>query len=365
MFKLHLKALLISLFAVASIYSQERRTPGQKTVLVCGAGGFIGSHLVDQYKREGYWVRGVDIKLPEFRNTSADEFLLLDLRDPIQAEKAVSFEDRFKEPFDEVCQLAAEMGGLGFIFGGYDAQIMRNSVLINVNVIEACHQHHIPKILFTSSLCIYPEHNQMDPLHANCSEESAYPANPNTEYGWEKLFSERLYQAYAREYKMDIRIVRLHNTFGPYGTWKGGREKAPAALCRKIAAAKDGDVIPVWGQGNQTRPFLYIDECIEGLRRIMQANETPPIVNLGPEEMIAINDLAIMIARIAGKNISIKNIIGPEGVKGRGTDNRLIRRVLGWAPSPCLEKGIRELYSWVDSQVIETGWIEKDVISKK
>ncbi len=352
--------LFVSVCSCLSLYGEDLSTVPTKKVLVCGAGGFIGSHLVNRYKEEGYWVRGVDIKLPEFRESSADEFLILDLRDPLQAQKSVSLEGQFDEPFDEVCQLAAEMGGLGFIFGGYDAQILYNSALINLNVLESCHQAGVKKVLFTSSLCVYPEHNQQDPLTANCSEDSAYPAAPNTEYGWEKLFSERLYQAYARQYHMDIRIVRLHNTFGPYGTWKGGREKAPAALCRKIAAAPNGGTIPVWGKGDQTRPFLYVDECVDGIRRIMNAEVAPPILNLGPEEMISMNDLALLIAEIAGKEIQIENVPGPEGVRGRGSDNSLIRKVLGWAPSASLESGLRKLYPWIESQVELTGWDENE-----
>lgn len=319
----------------------------QKKVLICGAGGFIGSHLADRYKKEGYWVRGVDIKLPEFAETQADEFLLLDLRDPVQAKQAVSLEGG---PFDEVCQLAADMGGMGFI-SCHDAEIMHNSMLISLNVLEECQKNKVKKILYTSSACVYPEHNQLDPLNPKCTESSVYPANPDTEYGWEKLFGERVYQSYGRDYGIDVRIVRLHNIFGPYGTWTGGREKAPAALCRKIAEAKNGATIEVWGKGDQTRSFLYIDECIEGMRRIMSAETAPPIVNLGSEEMISINNLLLLIAEVAHKDVYIKNIPGPEGVRGRNSDNQLIQEVLGWQPSASLREGLEKTYPWIEEQV--------------
>jgi GDP-D-mannose 3', 5'-epimerase len=321
----------------------------QKTALVCGAGGFIGYHLVKRYKEEGYWVRGADIKYPEFGTTYADEFIIADLRCPDQVKVAVSLQSPSRS-FDEVCQLAANMGGMGFI-SFHDAEIMHDSALINLNVLEESRKTKAKKILYTSSACIYPEHNQMDPNNPNCSEDSAYPANPDTNYGWEKLFSERLYQAYAKDYHMDTRIVRFHNVFGPQGTWRGGREKAPAALCRKVAEAKDLSTIEIWGKGDQTRSFLYIDECIEGIRRIMGAKPPPPILNLGSEEMISINDLAHLIARIANKRLTIKNIPGPEGVRGRNSDNTLIRKTLNWQPSQSLEKGLRKLYPWIDEQV--------------
>jgi GDP-D-mannose 3',5'-epimerase len=319
----------------------------QKKVLVCGAGGFIGSHLVNRYKEEGYWVRGVDIKLPEFSESQADEFLILDLRDPIQAKKALHLDG---QSFDEVCQLAADMGGMGFI-SCHDAQIMHNSMLITLNVLEECKNNKVKKTLYTSSACVYPEYNQLDPSNPKCSESSVYPACPDTEYGWEKLFGERVFQAYAKDYGIDVRIVRLHNVFGPYGTWKGGREKAPAALCRKVAQAKNGQTIEVWGKGDQTRSFLYIDECIEGLRRIMNADTPPPILNLGSEEMISINNLLLLIADVSHKNLKIKNIPGPEGVRGRNSDNHLIQKVLGWQPSASLREGIEKLYPWIEEQV--------------
>lgn len=329
-----------------SLYGKEE----QKTVLVCGAGGFIGSHLVNRYKAEGYWVRGVDIKFPEFSKTQADEFFILDLRDPVQAKRAVSLKGQFDKPFDEVCQLAADMGGMGFI-SCHDAQIMHNSMLISLNILQECKENQVGKVLYTSSACVYPEHNQMDPLNPKCVENSVYPANPDTEYGWEKLFSERVYQAYARDYGMDVRIVRLHNVFGPEGTWNGGREKAPAALCRKIAEAQEGDSIEVWGKGDQTRSFLNIHECVEGLRRMMTAKTAPPILNLGSEEMISINQLLLLIANIAHKKVYVKNVPGPEGVRGRNSDNTLIQEVLGWSPQATLREGLEGLYPWIEKQV--------------
>ncbi|MBS0620558.1 MAG: NAD-dependent epimerase/dehydratase family protein [Verrucomicrobia bacterium] len=320
----------------------------QKTALVCGAGGFIGTHLVTRYKEEGYWVRGVDIKYPEFSQTDADEFILADLRFLEGIEKAFG---GMENPFDEVCQLAANMGGMGFI-AFHDAEIMHDSVLINVNVLEKARETGARKIFYTSSACIYPEYNQLDPENPNCREDSAYPAAPDTEYGWEKLFSERLYLSYARDYGMDVRIVRLHNVFGPLGAWCGGREKAPAALCRKVAEAKNGGNIEIWGKGDQTRSFLYITECIEGIRRVMLAETPPPVLNLGSDECISINDLAHMVARIAGKDVAICNIPGPEGVRGRNSDNHLIEETLGWRPNQSLEMGFRLLYPWIEAQVM-------------
>jgi len=325
--------------------------PQQKKALVCGAGGFIGHHLVNFYKAKGYWVRGVDIKYPEFGDSLADEFFLVDLRYQESAKKAVSIEGS-DTPFDEVFQLAANMGGMGYI-STHDAEIMHDSALINLNVLEECRINGVKKIFYSSSACIYPERNQMDPNNPKCNEDSAYPAAPDTEYGWEKLFSERLYNAYARDYGIDARIARFHNIFGPQGTWKGGKEKAPAALCRKVAEASEGDTITIWGKGDQTRSFLYIDECVEGIYRIMQETETPPIVNLGSEEMISINELAMLIARIAHKNLKIQNIEGPEGVRGRNSDNALINEVLHWQPTQKLEIGLQKLYSWILEQTIQ------------
>lgn len=318
----------------------------QKTVLICGAGGFIAHHLVNRYKKEGYWVRGADIKLPEYSSTAADDFIVADLRCPENAKKVLNH----SKPFDEVCQLAANMGGMGFI-ATHNAEIMHDSALINLNILEECRKTGVGRVLYTSSACIYPEHNQMNPTNPKCSEDSAYPANPDTEYGWEKLYSERLYKAYEDDYGMDTRIVRLHNIFGPEGTWMGGREKAPAAICRKIVEAEDGQIIDIWGAGDQTRSFLYIDECIEGLWRVMHADKKLPILNVGSEELISINNLALLVARIAGKTITIQNGSGHEGVRGRNSDNALIRKTLGWEPTQTLEAGLRKLYPWIEERV--------------
>ncbi|OHE75766.1 MAG: NAD-dependent dehydratase [Verrucomicrobia bacterium RIFCSPHIGHO2_12_FULL_41_10] len=320
-----------------------------KSALVCGAGGFIGSHLVKRLKSEGYFVRGIDLKYPEFSASPADEFILADLRDPVQAGIAVKY--RENTPFDEVYQLAANMGGMGFI-AFHDAEIMHDSALININVLEASRRSRVSKLFFSSSACAYPERNQLDPDNPMCTEASAYPAAPDTEYGWEKLFSERLYSAYGRDYNMIIRIARFHNIFGPEGTWQGGREKAPAALCRKISRANAHDVIPVWGDGKQTRSFLYIDECIEGIRRLMlDPRSELPVLNIGSEEMVSINELTTMISRIAAKPITIEHIKGPQGVRGRNSDNTLIKTTLGWAPSQKLEDGMRKTYAWINEQV--------------
>ncbi len=334
-------------FILLGIWTTTFATPTQKTAIVCGAGGFIGYHLVERYKEEGYWVRGIDLKYPEFGPTSADEFIIADLRYLEEVEKAFS---NLPGPINEVCQLAANMGGMGFI-SCHDAEIMHDSALINLNVLEKCRQIGVDKTFYSSSACIYPLYNQLSPDNPKCAENSAYPADPDTEYGWEKLFSERLYQAYAKDYGMDVRIARFHNIFGPQGTWQGGREKAPAALCRKIAAAKEGGTIEIWGKGDQTRSFLYIDECIEGIRRILLAEKKPPILNVGSEEMIGINDLAYLIAKIAGKHIYIQNIQGPEGVRGRKSDNALIREALNWEPSMTLESGLQKLYPWIEEQL--------------
>ncbi len=313
--------------------------------LVCGAGGFIGSHLVRRLKREGFWVRGVDLKFPEFAPTEADDFVQGDLRDQDFCRLVV---DR---GFAEVYQLAADMGGAGFVFTGeHDADILHNSATINLNMLDACRRRRVKRIFYSSSACIYPAYNQENPENPLCTEESAYPAAPDSEYGWEKLFSEHLYLAFARNYGMEVRVARYHNIFGPEGTWKGGREKAPAALCRKIAQIPEGGEIEVWGDGRQTRSFLYIDECLEASIRLMRS-EFPGPVNIGSEEMIRINDLAQMIAQVAGKKISIRHIPGPLGVRGRNSDNRLIREKLGWAPSQPLEKGIALTYAWISEQV--------------
>jgi GDP-D-mannose 3', 5'-epimerase len=316
-----------------------------KNALVCGGGGFIGSHLVRRLKNEGYWVRAVDLKYPEFSDHLADDFIIGDLRDPVFCNQLM---DR---PFDEIYQLAADMGGAGFIFtGDNDADIMHNSALININILNAAKDASVKKIFYSSSACIYPEFNQLDPDNPVCSEESAYPAQPDSEYGWEKLFSERLYFTYQRNYGLQVRVARFHNIFGPEGTWQGGREKAPAAVCRKVAEAADEGMIEIWGDGKQTRSFLYIDECLEGIRRLMESGFPGP-VNIGSDEMIAINDLARMVIDISGKRIEIKNIEGPTGVRGRNSDNRLIQQKLGWKPTMTLRKGMTKTYHWIASQV--------------
>lgn len=316
-----------------------------KRALVCGAGGFIGSHLVKKLKREGFWVRGVDLKYPEFSETEADDFVIGDLRDPVLCQNVT---DR---AFDEVYQLAADMGGAGFVFTGeHDSEIMHNSAMINLNMVDTCCKAQVKKIFYSSSACVYPDYNQKDPDNPKCSEDSVYPAAPDSEYGWEKLFSERMYLSYYRNNGLQIRIARLHNIFGPEGSWNDGREKAPAALCRKVAEAPKGGEIEIWGDGKQTRSFLCIDECLEGVKRFMYSDFVGP-VNIGSEEMITINQLAQIIMEIAGKKLTIKHIPGPEGVRGRNSDNTLIRKVLHWAPSLSLREGIAKTYPWIEKQV--------------
>lgn len=319
-----------------------------KTALVCGAGGFIGSHMVKRLKNEGYWVKGVDLKYPEFSPTEADDFMIGDLRDMDVCNRAV---DR---KFDEIYQFAADMGGAGFVFTGEnDADIMHNSVMCNINMMDVAYKRNVGRIFYSSSACIYPERNQMDALHPTTSEDSAYPAGPDSDYGWEKLFSERMYMAYHRNKGLDVRIARFHNIFGPEGTWEGGREKSPAAFCRKVAETPDGGTIEMWGDGNQTRSFLYIDECLEGVRRLMSQDAFMGPVNIGSDEMISINGLAGMVMEIAGKNLDIKHIPGPLGVVGRNSDNRLIKEKLGWAPNWPLSKGMALTYRWINEQVQE------------
>lgn len=316
-----------------------------KSALVCGGGGFIGTHLVNRLKREGFWVRAVDLKYPEFSPTQADDFIIADLRDPVACRHAI---DR---PFTEIYQLAADMGGAGYIFTGeHDADVMHNSASINLNILEAVRRRNNKRIFYSSSACIYPEFNQTDPDAPVTRESSAYPAKPDSEYGWEKLFSERLYMAYARNYGIEARIARFHNIFGPEGAWKGGREKAPAALCRKVAEARDGTHIEIWGDGKQTRSFLYIDECIEGVLKLTRSDVREPL-NIGSDEMIALNALARMVISIAGKKLEIRHIPGPLGVRGRNSDNTLIKERLGWAPSRPLAEGMKDTYRWIAAQV--------------
>ena len=353
----------------------------KRTALVLGAGGFIGSHMVKRLRSEGYWVRGVDLKYPEYAHTEANEFIQGDLRDVDFVRRVIQFKGyqgnffnevpyRLIEPFDEIYQFAADMGGAGFIFTGEnDADIMHNSVSINLNVLEEqrklnetftgekgwseCNRPKLnwkTKIFYSGSACMYPEHNQLDPNNPDCRESSAYPANPDSEYGWEKLFSERLYLSYHRNHNMPIRIARYHNIFGPEGTWKGGREKAPAAICRKVAYASSDDTIEVWGDGNQTRSFLYIDECIEATRRLMDSEFIGP-VNIGSEEMVTINELVDIAAKVANKKIKKNHIDGPLGVRGRNSNNDLIREKLGWDYEQTLEEGIKKTYGWISYQI--------------
>jgi nucleoside-diphosphate-sugar epimerase len=319
-----------------------------KCALVCGAGGFIGGHLVERLKRDGFWVRGVDLKFSEFSETEADDFATGDLRDQGFCRSIV---DR---RFDEVYQLAADMGGAGYIFTGeHDAGLMHNSAMINLNVLDTCYKRQAKKIFYSSSACMYPAYNQEDPSNPKCSEDSAYPAAPDSEYGWEKLFSERLYLAYRRNYGVQTYIARYHNIFGPRGTWTGGREKAPAAICRKVAIARSGEDIEVWGDGEQTRSFLYIDECVEGTVRLLRSNFAGP-VNIGSQEMVTINQLVDLVADIAGKRIGKKHIPGPLGVRGRNSDNRLLKGKLGWEPSQPLRDGLDLTYRWIETQVLRS-----------
>lgn len=320
-----------------------------KKILVCGAGGFIGSHLVKRLKKEGNWVRGVDLKYPEFNKTEADDFVIGDLRVPDVCRYVTDMK------FDEVYQFAADMGGAGFVFvGSNDADIMHNSASINLNMLEACRRRNVKRIFYSSSACMYPEYNQKDPDNPKCSEDSAYPAAPDSEYGWEKLFSERLYLAYQKNYGMEVRIARYHNIYGPEGTWRGGREKSPAALCRKVVEAESNGTIEIWGDGKQTRSFLYVDECLEGTIRLTRSDFTGP-VNIGSEEMVTINQLAEVVMGIAGKKLSIKHIPGPLGVRGRNSDNKLIRERLGWSPVMSLKEGLGITYKWIKAQVEQTG----------
>ena len=312
---------------------------------MCGAGGFIGSHLVEKLKEQGNYVIGVDLHYPVYSSTKADVFYLMDLREQENVRKLIT------RGIDEIYQLAADMGGAGYIFTGeHDADIMHNSCQINLNILDEMHKKGVKKVFYSSSACMYPSHNQEDPDNPLMAEDSAYPANPDSEYGWEKLFSERLYMTYAKNYGFDVRIARFHNIFGPHGSWDNGKEKAPAALCRKVALCKDGGVVDVWGPGNQTRSFLFIDECVEGIQRIMASDYTKP-VNLGSTRMISINDLVKLIALLNGKNVEIRNIDGPRGVMGRNSDNKLIKEVIGWTPDEDLESGLIKTYKWIDEKI--------------
>jgi GDP-D-mannose 3', 5'-epimerase len=324
-----------------------------KKALVLGAGGFIGSHLVNRLKIEGYWVRGVDLKYPEFQETTADEFIQGDLRDPRFVSVVMTAPDQIKMGsggFDEVYQLAADMGGAGYIFtGDHDADVMHNSATINLNVVDQCREKGVSKVFYSSSACMYPEHNQLDPDNPNCEESSAYPANPDSEYGWEKLFSERLYLSYNRNYNLNVRIARFHNIYGPYGTYDGGREKAPAAICRKVITSSDNS-IEIWGDGSQTRSFLYIDECIEAVRRLMESDFIEP-VNIGSDEMVTINQLVDMAEAVEGKKLNRRyKLDAPTGVPGRNSCNKLIKDKLGWSPNYSLQEGINNTYKWIKSR---------------
>jgi nucleoside-diphosphate-sugar epimerase len=316
-----------------------------KKILVLGAGGFIGTHLVEKLKEQGHYVIGADLHYPLYDETKADEFIIADLRVHSNVDHVI------RSDTDEIYQLAADMGGAGYIFTGeHDADIMHNSATINLNVLDVMRKKGIKKVFYSSSACMYPSHNQEDPLNPLLSEESAYPANPDSEYGWEKLFSERLYMTYAKNYGITSRIARFHNIFGPRGSWNNGKEKAPAALCRKVAMCEDGGTIDVWGPGNQTRSFLFIDECVEGMQRIMASDYDKPL-NLGSTRMISINQLVLLIAKLNGKNVSIRNIDGPRGVMGRNSDNKLISETIDWTPDEDLEAGLIKTYNWINEQI--------------
>lgn len=339
-----------------------------KTALVCGAGGFIGSHMVRRLKEEGYWVRGVDLKYPEYSQSSADEFILGDLTDQKFVERVVRYSgeqgnfyhqvpENFQQPFDEIYQYAADMGGAGYIFSGEnDAEVMYNSAMINLNILRAQFElnnrkeTNKTKIFYSSSACMYPEYAQMDVENPGLKESDAYPAGPDSEYGWEKLFSERLYLTYNRNHNIPVRIARFHNIYGPDSTWEGGKEKSPAAMCRKVAYADDGGTIEVWGDGEQTRSFLYIDECVEATRRLMESDFLGP-VNIGSEEMVSINRLVETVAKVAGKTINIEHVDGPLGVRGRNSNNDLIREKLQWDYGMTLEEGIAKTYAWISEQI--------------
>jgi nucleoside-diphosphate-sugar epimerase len=325
------------------MYKIEKVT--QKTAAVIGAGGFIGSHIAKRLKTEGYWVRGVDLKAPEFASSACDEFYIGDCRNP----QVVDF--IIDRKFDRVFQLAADMGGIGYIGNvDNDADVMTNSAKINLNVADSARRQGVEQVFFSSSACVYNEFNQVDPQNPDCREDTVYPAHPDTEYGWEKLFSERLYLSYNRQYGMRNRIARFHNIFGEHGTWSGGKEKAPAAICRKVAMASEGGEIEIWGDGLQTRSFLHIDDCVEGVMRLMDSDFSGP-VNIGSDHLISINDLVLMVSGIADKIITIKHIDGPQGVRGRNSNNDLIREKLNWVPTQDLYAGLTKTYNWIAEQV--------------
>lgn len=344
----------------------EKIVTNRKKALVYGAGGFIGHHLVKRLKREGYWVRGVDIKYPEFEKSEADHFVITDLREKISVTETIgyagckrnprqTYAQQFDIPFDEIYQLAADMGGAGYIFtGDNDANIMHNSATINLNLLDQLVTQHArlnlpyPKVFYSSSACIYPSHNQTDPLNPNCRESTAYPANPDSEYGWEKLFSERLYAAYARNHDVPVRVARFHNIYGPYGTWQGGKEKAPAAICRKVIQA-DSE-IEIWGNGTQTRSFLYINDCIDAVRLMMNSNHQGPM-NIGSEEMVTINQLVDMAESFSKKKLKRVYVPGPTGVQGRNSHNEMIEACLGWKPVYTLSEGMALTYIWIEGKI--------------
>ena len=350
----------------------------KRTALVLGAGGFIGSHMVKRLRSEGYWVRGVDLKYPEFSETEANEFIQGDLRDVNFVRRVIQFKGyqgnhfnevpyRLIEPFDEIYQFAADMGGAGFIFTGEnDADIMHNSATINLNLLDAIvkaqrENRTTPKVFYSSSACAYPSHIQEEVANPGLKEEDAYPANPDSEYGWEKLFSERLYYSYSRNYNIPVRVARYHNIYGPEGTWEGGREKAPAAICRKVASVGSGESIDCWGDGEQTRSFLYIDDCIEATRRLMES-ECKEVINIGSEEMVSINQLIAIAAKVADKEILVNHIDGPLGVRGRNSQNDKIRDILDWDYEYSLEQGIKKTYAWISYQVYKSLVDEKEAL---
>ena len=326
-----------------------------KTAVVLGGGGFIGNHLVNSLKDEGYWVRAVDLKYPEYQKTKADEFIQGDLKESSIVQEALCSPQEAPGGIDEVYQLAADMGGADYIFTGEnDANVMHNSAMINLNVAKEAVNYKSKRLFYSSSACMYPEYNQMDPDNPKCAETDAYPAEPDSEYGWEKLFSERLFAAFARNYGLKAYVARYHNVYGPLGTWQGGREKSPAALCRKVAEIPSNilrGTIDVYGDGEQTRSFLYIDDCVEATKRLIRNDSFFGPVNIGSEERISINNFAHLIAEVAGKKINIRNIDGPTGVRGRSSHNALIEAELGWQPRYNLLEGITKLYEWIDSQV--------------